>query len=138
METIKNLYKEGKEKGHFTPRLDLFTKETPKSAPKSTGIHTVKMLGAKTVKGTDYKTKKERAEVELLVEEKGEKKTYNFPVIMKSGKMHYLIERLKDYKEGDEFIMEGKKSGVKNFVDVRGVGEDAGGNKEEETIIEQE
>ena len=132
MDTIKDLYEEGKKKGHFTPKLELFTKENEKSAPKPTGIHAVKMLGAKTIKGIEYKTNKERAEVELLVEEDGEKKIYKFPVIMKNGKMHYLIERLKGFNEGDEFIMEGMKNGQKNFIDVRSVGEDSSVGQETE------
>lgn len=136
MDAIKDLYEEGKKKGHFTPRLELFIKETPKSAPKPTGPHTVKMLGAKTIKGTEYKTNKERAEVELLVEEDGEKKTYNFPVVMKSGKMHYLIERLKKYNKGDEFVMEGKKSGQSSYIDIRGIGEDS--SEEGMPTIEQD
>lgn len=98
------------------PRLRLGNKTDKGVVP--TGPHRVKFIIDKEAKGTDPITGKERDEVAYLVEENGEKKSYRVPKFNKSGEIHYLVVRLAEVKEGEEVILEMKRSGIKNFVEV--------------------
>lgn len=98
------------------PRLRLFTK-TPKGL-KSTGIHRVKLVLDKEVKGTEFKTGKEVEKVRYLVEENGEKKIFERNKFNKSGDVDYLVIRLSEYEEGTEIILEGTRAGIKNVVNI--------------------
>ena len=102
----------------IVPRLVLATKEDS-GATVSTGPHKVKILSDKLVKGTDFQTGQERPEVEYTFEENGERKTYNVSVKDKQGQLHYLIQRFAEIPEGTELILEVKRKGVKNYVDVQ-------------------
>ena len=53
-----------------------------------------------------------------LVEENGEKKEYRTKVKNKEGKLNYLVQRLAEIEEGDEVILEMKKMGIKNYIEV--------------------
>jgi hypothetical protein len=102
--------------------------QRPNGGTDSTGPHKVKLIEDKIVMGTDYQTGKEREEVKYIVEENGEQKQYSVPVKDKSGELHYLIQRLSEFNEGDEVILECLKKGVKSYISVRrpdeGQGED--------------
>lgn len=99
------------------PKLHLGIK-TEKGV-QSTGPHRVKFLADKERKGTDKESGKEIDVVSYLVEENGEKKSYVVPKFDKrSGEVHYLVQRLADINEGDEVILEMKRRGFKNYVEV--------------------
>lgn len=103
-------------KANIMPRLRLGTK-TDKGV-QSTGPHRVKFLQDKEAKGTDPITGKEREEVAYLVEEDGVKRSYRVPKYNKKGEINYLVIRLAEVGEGEEVILEMKRSGIKNFVEV--------------------
>ena len=103
------------------PRLRLGNK-TDKGV-EGTGPHRVKFITDKEAKGTDPITGKERDEVAYLVEENGEKKSYRVKKFNAKGEINYLVIRLADVKEGEEVIMEMKRKGIKNYIDVSPVKE---------------
>jgi len=114
------------------PRLQLGTK-IPGGGVKPTGAHLVKFIGDKLVTGKDPITKEPRQEVEYLVEKNGTQFRWNVPLYDKKTKQpHYLMERLVGIEEGDEVVLEMKKSGIINYIDVRKVSDSA--EPEEEVI----
>jgi len=121
MKTCKEIIKKATETGEYKPQLQLFTKAEG-GGTQPTGAHKVKLISSKIVKGTDFKTKAERFEVELTLEEEGANKTYNFPVKNKQGGVHYLVERFAELKEGTEVVLTGKKAGKTSYIDVSVVG----------------
>lgn len=101
------------------PRLRLFNK-TPKGLV-STGIHKVKLILDKEIKGTEFKTGKEIEKVRYLVEENGEKKIFERNKFNKSGDVDYLIIKLSEFEENSEVILEGTRAGMKNVVNISSV-----------------
>lgn len=110
------------EQAGIKPKLNLAEK-TDKGV-QGTGPHTVKLVSDRIVKGTEYETQKEIQEVEYTVEEDGVEKTYNVPVKDKLDKLHYLVQRLAQYNEGDIVVMEYKRKGIKGYIEVRKENED--------------
>ena len=115
------------------PRLRLFTK-TPKGL-KSTGIHKVKLILDKELKGSDFMTSKEVEKIRYLVEENGEKKIFERNKFNKSGDVDYLVVRLSEYDEGTEIFIEGTRKGIKNVVSISSV---VGGEQVEIDDVENE
>ncbi len=77
------------------------------------------MIADKIVTGNDPKTGKEIEYVRYLIEENGEKKTYQTKKVNeKTGELSYLVQRLAEVNEGEEVILEMKKQGIKNYVEV--------------------
>lgn len=103
------------------PKLRLGTKKA-KGGTESTGPHRVKLLQDKLVKGTDPKSGKEVDFVRYLLEENGETKTYQTKKLSEKGELSYLVQRLAEVKEGEEVILEMKKQGIKNYIEVSPVG----------------
>lgn len=56
--------------------------------------------------------------IAYLVEENGEKKSYRIKKHNKEGEISYLVIRLADVAEGEEVILEMKKQGIKNYIEV--------------------
>ena len=98
------------------PKLRLAIKEDGK-APKPTGPHRVKILEDKVQNGKDHEGKVVPV-VRYIFEENGEKYRYDVPVKNKEGELHYLIQKLSEFPEGQELIIEMKKKGIKNYVSV--------------------
>ena len=107
-------------KANVIQELKLFTKKD-RGGTQTTGPHTVKLIDSKIIKGTEFQTGKEIYIVRLLVEESGEQKKYDFPLKDKKGDIHYLVQRLADFPEGSEVILEGKSQGGRSFTEVRSV-----------------
>lgn len=101
-------------------KLRLFTKQEGGS-PQTTGPHKVKLINSKIIKGTKFLTGEEIAVVRLSLEENGEEKIYDFPVKDTKGDVHYLVQRLAEFPEGSEIILEGKSQGGRSFTDVQPV-----------------
>lgn len=101
----------------IVPKLKLGIKTG--SGVQSTGPHRVRFITDKPATGTDPETGKPIEVVAYLVEENGEKKSYRVPKLDKrTGEIHYLILRLAEIPEGSEVIMEMKRRGIKNYVEV--------------------
>ena len=62
-------------------------------------------------------------QLHVTVTEKGKQKLWTIPLKDKDGNLHYLVQALADYAAGDEIVVEMKKNGAKNYVDIRRVGE---------------
>lgn len=103
------------------PKLQLGEK-IEGSGVKPTGPHTVKITaeptttminkGGKPVKGFKF-----------IVEEAGQLYKWLVPLVNEQGEGHYLIERLQDVRIGEEIILEMKKRGAKNYIDITRPGE---------------
>jgi hypothetical protein len=102
---------------NIQPKLRLGIKKQG-GGTKSTGAHRVKMIADKIVKGVDPKTNKEIDYVRYLLEENGETKTYQTKKLNDKGELSYLVQRLAEIKEGEEVILEMKKQGIKNYIEV--------------------
>ncbi len=120
MKIPEEILKTASEKGTYQPKLSLFVQKEG-GGTQSTGPHEVKLISSKLVKGSDFATKKERAEIQLLLEENGVEKTYQFPAQDKEGGVHYLVERFAPIPEGSVVVLEGKKakSGVGSYISVQ-------------------
>ena len=116
METSKSILKIA----NIIPKLQLGTK-TEKGV-ESTGPHKVKLIKDKEVKGTDVNGK-EVAMVRYLLEVNGEPRIYDCKKFDMKGDIHYLVQKLSTYNEGSEVILEMKKRGIKNYIDVLPAGE---------------
>ncbi|MEK7180114.1 MAG: hypothetical protein AAB706_01450 [Patescibacteria group bacterium] len=102
------------------PKLRLGVKQ-PKGGVKPTGSHRVKILEDKIVRKNDPTAGKEVEYVRYIVEENGEKKQYDTKLKDKNGELSYLVQRLAEIKEGEEVILEMKKQGMKNYVEVSAI-----------------
>ena len=116
METSKQILKTA----NIVPKLQLGVK-TEKGVV-STGPHKVKLIKDKEVKGTDQNGK-DVAMVRYLLEVNGESRIYDCKKLDVKGDIHYLVQKLSTYNEGSEVILEMKKRGMKNYVDVKPAGE---------------
>lgn len=84
-----------------------------------TGPHRVKMVSDKVMRGKDKETGEAIEIVKYVVEEDGVLKQYVVPVKSReTGDLHYLVQRLSEVQEGQEIILEMKKRGPKNYVEV--------------------
>lgn len=99
------------------PKLRLGLKQT-KGGVKSTGAHRVKIIEDKILKKPDPITGKEIEIVRYVVEENGEKKFYDTKLRDKNNGLSYLVQRFAEIKEGEEVILEMKKQGMKNYIEV--------------------
>ena len=130
METSKDIVK----KAGIIPDLVLATKRD-KGGVDSTGPHTVKLLEDKVIKDTDYDTGAEIYVVRYILEEAGEKKKYDVAMKDKKGEIHYLVQRLAEIGEGEEIIMECKRHGIKNYIEIKRVNQPEKANVAEEDDI---
>lgn len=110
-----NTSKEITKAANIIPRLRLGDKTD--HGVVSNGPHRVKFIKDKETKGKDFQGK-EIDMVAYLVEENGESKSYRIPKFNKQGEVNYLVIRLAEVNEGDEVILEMKKKGIKNYVEV--------------------
>jgi hypothetical protein len=112
------------------PKLRLGLK-LPKGGVKPTGPHKVKILEDKILKKPDQ-TGKEIEYVRYVVEENGEKKIYDTKLRDKNNGLSYLVQRFAEISEGEEVVLEMKKQGVKNYIEVTPAGQSASVEVEEE------
>ena len=104
------------------PKLQLGEK-LPKGGVKPTGPHTVKFLEEPMVVIINKEGKSVKA-MRFIVEENGQKFRWVVPVLNKEGQPNYLIERLMNVEVGDTRILEMKKQGARNYIDVSIPGEE--------------
>jgi len=82
------------------------------------GPHTIKLVSDKIGSGTDPFTKQPREELQVLVSENGVEKMWNIPLKDKDGNLHYLVQKLTEFNEGDMIVAEMHTNGMKNYVTV--------------------
>lgn len=122
-------------KAGLLPKLRLGLK-LPKGGVKPTGPHKVKILEDKILKKPDQ-TGKEIEYVRYIVEEDGEKKFYDTKLRDKQGGLSYLVQRFAEIPEGDEVVLEMKKQGVKNYIEVTPAGHSASVEMEDEDEVDE-
>jgi hypothetical protein len=84
----------------------------------ATGPHRVKVVEDKIIQKLDPDGKLTHF-VRFIFEEDGEKKQYDARMKSKDGNdPHYLVQALAEIEEGEEIILEMKKAGVKNYIEV--------------------
>lgn len=135
MKTSKALMKEA----NIQPKLRLGKKKAGGGVIPN-GPHRVKMIADKMVKGIDPKSGKEIDYVRYLIEENGETKTYQTKKLNEKGELSYLVQNLSEINEGQEVVLEMKKQGIKNYIDVSPVvgGESIEIEDDEEEITEDD
>lgn len=105
------------------PKLKLGVKKVGANGKQSvhaTGPHTVRLISDKIVKGRDRESGNIVELVKYVLEEGGVKKEYRCPLKHKeTGELHYLVQILSKVPENTEVIMEMKKQGPRNYVEVR-------------------
>lgn len=90
---------------------------------KANGTHRVKIISDKIIRKPDPQTGKDTEWVRYVVEEKGEQKIYDTRLKNKdTGELSYLVQRFAEINEGDEVILEMKKQGIKNYIEITPVG----------------
>ena len=113
MKNSKAIYDRAVQEGKILPFLKL----------KDTGSHRVKLIEDKPITGKDFQGK-EVPKIRFTLEENGEKKFYDVEVKDKSGELHYLIQRLAEFEEGTEVVMEYKPRGLRGYIEVSKPGEE--------------
>src|SRR3990167_5166067 len=108
-------------KAGILPKLRLGHKQ-PKGGVKPTGPHRVKILEDKIIRKPDPTSGKEIEWVRYILEENGEQKFYDTKLKDKNGQLSYLVQRFAEISEGEEVIMEMKKQGIKNYIEITPVG----------------
>lgn len=103
-------------KAGLLPKLRLATKGPRGVTP--TGPHNVKIVKDKIIKKLNVDGKEEHF-VRYIFEEAGEKKQYDCHMVAKVGNdPHYLVQALAEVEPGEELILEMKKAGIKNYIEV--------------------
>lgn len=86
---------------------------------KSTGAHTIMLVSDSIGKGKDPMSGAEVEQLQVIVTEGGVEKMWNIPLKDKESNLHYLVQRLAEFNEGDTLVVEMKKKGMRNFIDVK-------------------
>jgi hypothetical protein len=103
-------------KAGLLPKLRLGIKSGRGVTP--TGPHRVKILEDKLIKKLNPEGQEE-VFVRYIFEEGGEKVQYDAHMKAKVGNdPHYLVQALSEVEPGEELILEMKKVGVKNYIEV--------------------
>ena len=96
-----------------------------RGVPQPNGPHRIKLLRDEAKLGKDPQTGIQRQELVVYVEENGEEKIWNIPVLAKkndntydSNTINYLVGRLNEFKEGDVIIVEGKRKGMRLHTEI--------------------
>jgi len=106
---------------------------------QSTGPHTVKMISDKITNGLDRETGKVIEYVKYIVEEDGVEKEYRTRLKHKeTGELQYLVQNLAQVEEGQEVIMEMKKAGLKNYIEIRHVDGSVITDTEQEDVVPEQ
>ncbi len=126
METVKQVM----DSLGVLPKLHLGLK-TPKGAV-STGPHTVTFLSEpEPITSKDFAGKPGKY-LRFEVEENGLRMHWRVAVLNREGQANYLLERLVTIKPGDVRVLEMRKAGMKNYIDIREVGAEASVPDEDE------
>jgi hypothetical protein len=107
-------------KAGLYPKLRLGIKSGRGVTP--TGQHKVKIIEDKVIKKLNVDGVDEFF-VRYIFEEDGQRKQYDCHMKAKAGNdPHYLVQALAEVEPGEELILEMKKAGVKNYIEVTRVG----------------
>lgn len=131
MENVKKLA----DKLGVVPRLKLGNKTD--HGVVGNGPHRIKFLTDATfIKGKDFKGN-EQEQMKFIVEENGMKYAWIVPIKGKNGQPSYLIPHIMDIEIGDERVLEMKKHGAQNHIEVRMTDEEVGDNDDDQAELDQ-
>lgn len=84
----------------------------------------------------DQDTGKQRRALKFIVEHEGEQYRWEVPITNKDNpeEASYMVERLMYVEVGDEAVVEMKRRGIRNYIDLRKEGEAAGDEPSEEDV----
>lgn len=121
MKAAEKLLEKAKASGKVKER-DEYLRLAPKNeqgVPTPNGPHKLKLVGDKI--GTNNLGEQQ---LHVTVLEGKTQKLWTIPLKDKEGNLHYLVQTLAQYNEGDEIVVEMKKNGAKNYVEVKKVGDE--------------
>lgn len=132
METVKQVM----DSLGVLPRLHLGIKSPKGVTP--TGPHTVTFLSEpEGITAKDHNGKPGKY-LRFEVEENGLRLHWRVAVLNREGQANYLLERLVALKPGDVRVLEMRKAGMKNYIDIREIGAEASVPEEDEGEIDEE
>lgn len=99
------------------PRIKM-GERTLGGAVQGTGPHKVKFMEEPTVITGKDKKGNPRKELKFILQEHGQLYRWQVPILNEEGQPNYLVERLMDIEVGDIRVLEMKKRGPRNYVDV--------------------
>jgi len=120
------------------PKIQLGIKQAG-GGVNSTGPHKVKFIEEPAVvMGRDHEGKP-RKELRFLLQEGEATYRWNVPILNKESQPNYLVERLIDVEIGDERVLEMRRQGQRNYIDVRKTDEEPSDEPpDEEEVIEHD
>lgn len=83
----------------------------------STGRHRVRLVSDEKIEKVDYMGKRKEY-IRYTLNEGGELKYYDVPLLDAKGEVHYLIQRFAEFSEGQEVFIEMTSKNMKNFVQI--------------------
>ena len=98
------------------PKLRLGEK-LPGGGVKPTGPHTVRFTAEPTTTMMNKNNKMVKA-FKFIVEENGTLFKWLVPLLNEDGEGHYLVERLQDVEVGEVVVLEMKKRGARNYIEI--------------------
>lgn len=85
----------------------------------STGKHTVKFVSDKIIVKPPREEGDDGHCMRYVFEENGEKKQYDTRLKQKGGSdPSYFVQAMAEVEEGEELVLEMKKAGIKNYVEI--------------------
>lgn len=118
MEKSKELVKQA----GILPDLQVFI-QLPQGGVKSTGPHTVKIIDESVIMTTQWSTGQSVPTVRYIFEENGEKKQWDVEVKDKNKNLDYKIQKMATFEKDQSIVIEGKKKGMRNYTDIRLLGD---------------
>ena len=103
-----------------------------------TGPHRVRLIEDKIIKDLDKETGKEIEFMRYILEENGDRKYYQSKVKDKKGELSYFVQRMAEVPENGEVILEMRRSGIKNYIEVTPITHSANVEVEESEVDEEE
>src|SRR3981081_4133636 len=104
-------------KAGILPKLQLGIKTG--AGVKSTGKHTVKFISDKIIQKPPREEGDDGYCVRYVFEENGEKKQDDTRMKQKGGgDPSYFVQAMAEVEPGEELVLEMKKAGIKNYVEI--------------------
>ncbi len=135
MSISKELAKEEGVLPYLKLATQILDEDGKKKGVKGTGQHKVRFVSDEKIEGVEYGTGNKREEIKYIFEEDGEQKQYRVPVRNDQGELHYFIQRISEFKQGDELILEYKKipGSFKGYINIRLASGEVIGKEEQKT-----
>ena len=128
--------KEMLDKENIVPFLKLVA-QLESGGTKSIGPHRVRLMKDEIVEGKNFQGNVEE-KMRYWVEEDGMEKKYDAPLRNEQGELHYLVQRLAEFEENDEIVLEYMRKGPRGYINVSLPDETQEVDKEDIPVITEE